>query len=82
MSEDFSARLAAGRSGDADAFSQTYAAAYDELRAIAHRQLRIAGGGALTSLAPQRDRWIEARRAPTHLPPQRLTKSPTLQLTN
>jgi DNA-directed RNA polymerase specialized sigma24 family protein len=40
MSTDFSARLAAARGGDADAFADAFEAAYDQLRRLARRQLR------------------------------------------
>jgi RNA polymerase sigma factor (TIGR02999 family) len=40
MSTDFSARLAAARDGDADAFADAFEAAYDQLRRLARRQLR------------------------------------------
>jgi len=40
MSTELSARLAAARSGDPDAFAQAFEAAYSELRRLARLQLR------------------------------------------
>ena len=40
MQTEISVQLSAARAGDREAFAQAYAAAYDELRRLARRQLR------------------------------------------
>jgi len=54
-----------GPSGDHDAFAEAYAAAYDELRRIAHRQLRSARPGAtLVTTALVNEAFLKLARRP------------------
>jgi RNA polymerase sigma factor (TIGR02999 family) len=65
MSQDLAARLSAARRGDPDAFSQAYAAAYDELRIIAHRQLRsMRPGQTLVTTALVNEAFLKLVRRP------------------
>ena len=65
MEDRFSEQLAAARAGDADAFSRAYAAAYDELRRVAHRQLRaLRPGDTLMTTALVNEAFLKLVRHP------------------
>ena len=65
MAGDYSAVLAAARQGDADALSQAFAAAYDELRRVARRQLRrLRPGQTLTTTSLVHEAFVKLVRSP------------------
>lgn len=65
MSPDFSAQLAAARDGDPSAFAQAFAAAYEELRRLARRQLRsLRPGDTLATTALVNEAFLKLVRRP------------------
>ena len=65
MSTEWSARLAAARSGDGGAFSQAFEASYDELRRLARRQLRsLRPGETLATTALVNEAFLKLVRRP------------------
>jgi RNA polymerase sigma factor (TIGR02999 family) len=65
MSTELSARLAAARGGDPDAFAQVFEVAYDELRRLARRQLRsLRPGDTLATTALVSEAFLKLVRRP------------------
>jgi len=65
MPGDFSAVLAASRGGDSAALSQAFASAYDELRRLAHRQLRrLRPGQTLTTTSLVHEAFVKLVQHP------------------
>ena len=65
MVSDFTEVLAASRSGDATALSQAFEAAYNELRRLAHRQLRrLRPGQTLTTTALVHEAFVKLVHSP------------------
>lgn len=68
---DLSALLAAARTGDAEAFSQAFEAAYAELRRLAQRQLRaLRPGETLATTALVHEAFLKLVRRPVALEDQ------------
>ena len=68
MHTEISMHLSAARGGDPDAFAQAYAAAYDELRRLAHRQLRaLRPGETLVTTALVNEAFLKLVRRPVGL---------------
>ena len=65
MPTEISLQLSAARGGDRDAFAQAYAAAYDELRRLARRQLRaMRPGDTLFTTALVNEAFLKLVRHP------------------
>jgi len=65
MHTEISLQLSAARVGDREAFAQAYAAAYDELRRLARRQLRaLRPGGTLVTTALVNEAFLKLVRRP------------------
>jgi RNA polymerase sigma factor (TIGR02999 family) len=65
MHTELSMHLAASRDGDRDAFAHAYAAAYDELRRMARRQLRaLRPGDTLVTTALVNEAFLKLVRHP------------------
>jgi RNA polymerase sigma factor (TIGR02999 family) len=65
MQPEFSIQLSAARGGDRDAFARAYAAAYDELRRLARRQLRaLRPGETLVTTALVNEAFVKLVRHP------------------
>jgi RNA polymerase sigma factor (TIGR02999 family) len=65
MHTELSTQLSAARSGDRDAFARAYAAAYDELRRLARRQLRaLRPGDTLATTALVNEAFLKLVRHP------------------
>src|SRR5262245_16778819 len=65
MSTEFSARLAAARGGDPDALSEAFEGTYNELRRLAHRQLRsLRPGDTLVTTALVNEAFLKLVRHP------------------
>lgn len=68
MSTEFSAQLAAAQGGDPDAFARAFEAAYNELRRLAHRQLRsLRPGGTLVTTALVNEAFLKLVQHPVEL---------------
>jgi RNA polymerase sigma factor (TIGR02999 family) len=67
MTRDLTATLAASRGGDAAALSQTFEAAYEELRRLAHAQLRrLRPGQTLTTRSLVHEAFVKLVREPVN----------------
>jgi RNA polymerase sigma factor (TIGR02999 family) len=65
MARDLSAMLAASRGGDATALSQAFDSAYEELRHLAHRQLRrLRPGQTLTTTSLVHEAFVKLVQHP------------------
>ncbi len=65
VARDLSAHLAAARDGDPEAFAQAYAAAYEELRRVARRQLRaLRPGDTVATTALVNEAFLKLVRHP------------------
>jgi RNA polymerase sigma factor (TIGR02999 family) len=65
MHTELSMQLSAARGGDRDAFARAYAAAYDELRRLARRQLRaLRPGDTLVTTALVNEAFLKLVRHP------------------
>jgi len=65
MDTEISLQLSAARGGDRDAFARAYAAAYDELRRLARRQLRaMRPGDTLVTTALVNEAFLKLVRHP------------------
>src|SRR5204862_4528532 len=68
MQTEISVQLSAARGGDREAFAQAYAAAYDELRRLARRQLRaLRPGDTLVTTALVNEAFLKLVRHPVGL---------------
>jgi len=65
VARDFTAHLAAARDGDPGAFAEAYAAAYEELRRVARRQLRaLRPGDTVATTALVNEAFLKLVRRP------------------
>lgn len=55
--------LGQARAGDASAFDRAFALIHEQLRAVAHRQLRQRGGGTLCTTSLVNEAWLKLARA-------------------